>query len=582
MPEFTSFIPADLEIKKWDDIKPYFDVLREARPRTLASLKRLIRHYSDVLSVFCENDVLVDIAYSQDMSKRRAKHRYDTFLEDISPEYERTTNAIDRNIVRNTSFRDLCYEPGYRQMYRLFKQWTEGQREENIPLEIEIQKISDRCEEILSTIEVPIDGQKLSLEEAQDAMKVDDREKREAIWLAMERERMRVKEIFDEYFHTMTQWRHKAGRRAGHRNYRKYKHYGYYPQHRIKDAARFHEAIRQYVVPLAEKITRRHRHRLGLQGKLLRPWDTDGSGFVGVPLGEEGARPFQDHNDLRRKTMHVFGALHPEFADNLRLMHKKGLLDIESRRNKALGAYTQSLEIQGLPYISMHAGTTYQDFMTLLHEGGHAMHIFAMNNEPYFFHRFTPLDDTTAETFSMGMELITGPLWEEHIDLEAARRARREQLEEVIRFLPWCAIIDKFQQEIYEHPQLSPKERDACFAKLMDTFYPSEINWRGLEKYRKNYWQEQSHIISTPFYYIQYGFAQLAAVDLYKHFKEDPAGKTRAYIKGMRMGAKEPYPKIWKEMGIDLNFSTRGIRRSLERIPELMGFVMNELDELDD
>lgn len=574
------FISGNLVLQKWEDIEPYFATLEKETSSATTDLHQLINFYSDVLSVYYENDVRVELAHARDLKNLEARSLQEKYIEEIHPQAERITDHIEENIIHHKQFHSLRTSEDYHTAYCIIKN-NRYQCAKNIPIEREIERVCERCEDLLSRVTVALSHGHVPIVEAEEALVTTDRTEREGIWIATQEALLDVKAQLDGYFDALIQWRHGLGRRAGYRNYRSYEHDAPHPAHSIRDADRFHQFVEHKVVPLSNDITRRQRHRLGLKGKILRPWDTDGCfwGFR-APVKGEPTLSLSSEKELVDHTTAIMQILHPDFGGKLRLMAEKGLIDIASRPDKKYGAFCESLEVQGLPFIFAHGTKTYTDITRLSHEFGHAMHVFLTADKPLIFNRYFSTDYTTAETASETMELLGSHFWD-HIHPQTALCARRDFLEEKIRFLPWAATVDKFQQWLYKNPGHSPAERDTYFANLMRRFSPAEINWKGLERYRKNYWQQIGHVYSSPFYYIQYAFAELAAIELYKRFIECPEETLLAYREGLKAGAEKPYPAIWKDMGITLDFSPKGFDRSLRKIPELMGFVMQEIEKLD-
>ncbi|MFQ6609557.1 MAG: M3 family metallopeptidase, partial [Fidelibacterota bacterium] len=298
----------------------------------------------------------------------------------------------------------------------------------------------------------------------------------------------------------------------------------------------------------------------------FRPWDTGGE-----PKGQSRLKPFSKGDELKNSAISIFEKLDPNFSKNLKLMDANNLFDLDSRKGKAPGGYNYPLEVTGMPFIFMNAAGTQRDVVTMMHEGGHAMHTFLTNDEPLIFYRDTPAE--MAETASMSMELMTSPLWNKFYNEEDHLRARKEHLEGIITFFPWCAIVDAFQHWVYLNPAHSADERSDYFIELSNRFSTGLVNWDGYEHFHRIGWQRQGHIFSSPFYYIEYGIAQLGALQVYRNFIRDPNAGLNGYIQGLKLGSQKSLPHVWDAMGIKFDFSA-------ERICSLMEFVQSELDSL--
>jgi len=295
--------------------------------------------------------------------------------------------------------------------------------------------------------------------------------------------------------------------------------------------------------------------------------------MAGEPEGQEALKPFTTGEELLEKSIAIFSELQPQFGENLKAMQAADLFDLESRKGKAPGGYNYGLETTGMPFIFMNAAGTHRNVTTMCHEGGHAMHTFLTNNEPLIHYRDTPSE--MAETASMSMELFTSGLWNKFYDEKDHVRARREHLEDIISFFPWCATVDAFQHWIYLNPDHTVEQRDDYFDELNKRFTSGLVNWEGYDHHRRNKWQQQLHIFGMPFYYVEYGIAQLGALQMYRLFKQNPEAALEGYIKGLSLGSSKPLPEVWDTMGIKFDFSEGTLK-------ELVEFVQKELAELQD
>lgn len=562
MPLTTQFIPEDCAIKKWSDIEPYFKELEQGNPQTTLGLKRLISHYSDVLKVYEEHEARAEIEAYGNLQKKSAQQQHEKCLVQ-QPNYELARHTIEKKIVGHHQFSQLRRDPHYKELHRLLSRRVATFREKQVFLEPEIKLIAKRCSEIINAIPLP-EGDLTSR----------DRAERSESWLFLQEKQYEVKDQLDALLGSLVHLRHRQGRRAGYRDFRRFDHYGSKPRHRITDATHLHRVIQQHVVPLADQLVQKHQKRLGLDGKKIYPWDMDYDG-QGSPSNEPELEPFGSPQQLLQRAQQVFSEMRQEFSTCLTLMQENDLLDLEDREHKYNTGYTKELEVAGLPFLSMSAGGTHSDLTTFMHESGHAFHIYLTRNQPLIFYRFHGVDMTMAEMVSQSMELISMEHWGAfYKDREQLCIAKRTKLEEFIRFLPWCIIVDKFQHWIYQKPTHSPHERDEYFAQLMKELYYPSVCWEGLERYRKNYWQHLDHIISDPFYYIEYGFALLGALQLYQKYLSNPRHTLHTLVQGMRMGAQKPYQQIWESMGIEKDFSA-------EKVKDIMHFVMREIEELD-
>jgi oligoendopeptidase F len=323
--------------------------------------------------------------------------------------------------------------------------------------------------------------------------------------------------------------------------------------------------VRTHILNIVNFIYDRKRQKLGLD--MLRPWDLEAE-----PEGVKPLTPFQTGDELVNKTIECFKQLNPFFADCLVKMKEMGRLDLESRKGKAPGGYNCPLEETGAPFIFMNAAGQMHDVTTMVHEGGHAVHSFLSHNLPLTAFKQYPME--IAEVASMAMELMSMEYWDVFFDNEEdLRRAKEHQLERLVTIFPWIATIDKFQHWLYEHPNHTLEERTENWRNILNEYTPINLDVSGLEEYRKYGWQRQLHLYEVPFYYIEYGIAQLGAIGLWKQFKEDKDKAINNYIKALELGGTKTLPELFEAAGLKFNFSP-------DYISELMIFVHNEIEKV--
>jgi len=562
----NGFIPGDLAIERWADIQPYFQTLIDRKINSVEELQTFIQHFSDTLAVFYEKYAWSYINMSCHTDDQTCVETYENFSTKISPEMQKASNCIEKKIADSPFFNQI--DPGrYGQFHKNLQREIQMFREENVDLNAHLSTLSSKYEQITGGLTASVDGEDVPLPRAAVKLQNEDRSVREKAWQAIWKSRFDVRDALNDIYNEMIEFRHKIALNAGYQNFRDYQHdnlhrFDYTPQ----DADNFHTAIEKHVVPLAREIGIRYRDRLGISPDDYRPWDMNGQ-----PKGQPRLKPFTSGNELKDNAIAIFDRLHPDFSRNLQKMDNNNLFDLDSRKGKAPGGYNYPLEVTGMPFIFMNAAGTQRDVVTMMHEGGHAMHTFLTNNEPLVFYRDTPSE--MAETASMSMELMTSPHWDQFYHEDDHLRARKEHLEGIITFFPWCAIVDGFQHWVYLNPGHTIEERDNYFIELSNRFTTGLVNWSGLDHYRRFSWQRQSHIFNSPFYYIEYGIAQLGALQVYRNFIEDPNAGLEGYIRGLKLGSSKPLPDVWETMGINFDFSA-------EAICNLMEFAQTELDKL--
>jgi oligoendopeptidase F len=285
-------------------------------------------------------------------------------------------------------------------------------------------------------------------------------------------------------------------------------------------------------------------------------------------------RPFTDGKDLYEKSVACFEQLNPFFADCLRKMNELKHFDLESRKGKAPGGYNCPLAESGAPFIFMNAAGQMSDVTTMVHEGGHAIHSFLAH--PLSLSAFKEYPMEIAEVASMSMELFTMNHWQSFFDNEAdLNRAKEHQLERTITIFPWIAIIDKFQHWVYENPNHTIEERTNNWTAILKEFSTNSIDYTGLDMYRAIGWQRQLHLFEVPFYYIEYGIAQLGAIGMWMQYQKNPNQALENYMNALALGGTKTLPELYKTAGLEFNFSPNYVKT-------LMDFTNEELVQLFD
>lgn len=311
-------------------------------------------------------------------------------------------------------------------------------------------------------------------------------------------------------------------------------------------------------MPLANDLAERRRQALGLCS--LRPWD------YGVdPLGREPLRPFEGAEELGAGCRRIFARIDPELEAQFVGMLEGSELDLESRKGKAPGGYQSTLDEQRRPFIFMNAAGLHRDVETLLHEAGHAFHAIAARQDPLVKYRHAPIE--FAEVASMTMELFGDDHLDEFYSYDDAARAKRKHLEGIIGLLPWIARVDAFQHWIYTHPGHSGDERTAAWLALAERF-ETPTDWDGYPEQQESSWQRQLHIFCYPFYYIEYGIAQLGALQLWLRFKRDPKQALGDYRAALALGGSRPLPELFEAAGARFDFSADTIQPLVEAVQQ--------------
>jgi oligoendopeptidase F len=397
-------------------------------------------------------------------------------------------------------------------------------------------------------------------------LKEVDRKTRRGIYGLITERRLQDSVTLQDLFTSLIRKRDQVARNAGFANFRDYTFtaLGRF-DYSVEDCEAFHESVSEEVVPLASTILDKRRESMGLRE--LHPWDLDVDPNLKPPL-----KPFNTVSELIDRSVHCLNRVKPAYGEYLHSMKRIGFLDLDSRKGKAPGGFNYPLYESNIPFIFMNATGNLRDIETMMHESGHAIHSFLSKELELI--DFKDLPSEVAELASMSMELLSMDYWDSffsnHDDLN---RAKRSQLEGIIMILPWIASVDKFQHWIYLNPNHSHDKRNRKWIEILDQFETGQVNWLGFERARDCSWQKQLHLFESPFYYIEYGIAQLGAIAIWKHYRHNPEVALEGYEKALRLGYSATIPEIYRNAGIEFNFSGEYVR-------ELMKFVSGELEKL--
>ncbi len=560
------FLPAGYAITDWKSLEPYFQDLEQRPLDTSAELEKWLLDMSELEAVISEDACWRQIKMTCDTENKELEEAFNFFCLEIQPKIQPYADRLNRRLVENPHTKELdqkeyfTYLRGVRKRIELF-------REANIPLYAESSVMGQQYGVISGKMTVTVNGQEYTLQQASKFLESPDRSVREAVYRKMQDRRLQDKEALNDLYSKLIAIRHRMAQNAGFANYRdfKFEELGRF-DYTKEDCFRFHEAVKEYVVPLVNKINEKKRKKLELS--TLRPWDGEAE-----PAGTEPLRPFTNGEDLLTKTIDAFDELNPFFGDCLRTMQKMGRFDLESRKGKAPGGYNCPLAETGAPFIFMNASGQMGDLTTMVHEGGHAIHSFL--SHPLKLSSFKEYPMEIAEVASMSMELFSMDHWELFFsDKNDLARAREHQLERVITIFPWIATIDKFQHWVYENPNHTPEERKQKWMEILQEFSSQSVDWTGLEQYREFGWQKQLHLFEVPFYYIEYGIAQLGALGLWMQYKNNKEKALSNYIQALTLGGTRTLPELYEAAGLKFDFSKEHIR-------QLMSFVSAEMEKID-
>ncbi len=561
-----TFLPEDFTVSDWNSLKPYFENLLSLEIDNIQLLRKWLSDRSELESVISEDMGWRYIKMTCYTDNEIYSKSYQDFVENIQPEIAPVADQLNKKLAASPFLSQLEIEQGFKILIRNLKKDIELFREENIPLFTQINTDTQKYAQISGAMMVEINGQELTLQQAGVILQSTDRAKREGAYRKISERRLKDKMQLDDLFSKLIGLRHEVSTNAGFTNFRDYmfKSYGRF-DYSAKDCFDFQDAIASEVVPILNELSKERKAKLKVSS--LRPWDK-----AVDPEGREPLKAFENGKDLTEKSIDCFHRLDPFLGQCLSIMKSMGHLDLESRKGKAPGGYNYPLAEIGVPFIFMNATSTMRDMTTIMHEGGHAVHNFLTKDLLLSEFKSPPME--VAELASMSMELISMDAWEIFFpNPEDLRRAKREQLEDIIETLPWVATIDQFQHWLYENPTHTQEDRKKNWNNIFARYADTITDWTGLEEGKDYAWQKQLHLYEVPFYYIEYGMAQLGAIALWRNYKRDNQKGLADYMDALKLGNLTTIPEIYKAANIKFDFSRAYIK-------ELMDFVKEEFAKI--
>lgn len=551
----------------WAQIQPYYVALN-SRSLTPETIGTWLADWSRLSELVDETRERLYVATTRNTADEAIQKRYEQFLDVISPPSQEADQQLKQRLLdSNLSPTDFAIPlRNMRAEAQLF-------RDANLPLLNAERKLYADYDRIQGAQTIQWEGEEKPLIKIYPLLKSPDRTVREKAWRAIATRVIADRPAVDEMWRKFLNLRRQIARNADLPDYRAYRwrqmlRFDYTPA----DCIRFHEAIEQVVVPAASRLAARRRQQLALES--LRPWDMSVDPQSRPPL-----HPFESITELQDKTGAIFRQLDPEFGAYFETMRHEDLLDLDVRKNKAAGGYCLTFSASRRPFIFVNGINIHGTVQTMLHEGGHAFHVFESAGLPYFQQRVerqVPLE--FAEVASMAMELIAG----KYLALDGgfynaadAAFARREVLGGLLTFWPYMSVVDLFQHWIYENPDAASDSAacDAKWAELYRRFRPHE-DWTDLEQYLGSIWRQQSHILQDPFYFVEYGMAQLGAVQVWHNALHDQADALRRYRKALALGGSAALPQLYQTAGAKFQFDAATLQEAVD-------LIENTLKELD-
>lgn len=558
-------LPEDFTVTTWETLQPFFEDLKNRDIKSKEELESWMKDMSELEAVISEDACWRQINMTCDTTKKEYEDAFTYFCLEIEPKMKPYFFELNKKLLASPYTSQLDKNV-YFPYLRSVKNAIELYRDENVPIQAEMSVLAQQYGVISSKMSIEVDGKEYTLQQAAKFLQQPERQLREDVYKKVATRRLQDKNELNELFDKLLVRRQQVAKNAGFDNYRDYKfrelgRFDYTPE----DCFAFHAAVKEHILPLHKMLVEARRKRLGLDQ--MKPWDGDAE-----PAGRQPLHPFETGTELTEKSINVFTDLRSFFGKCLETMREMHRLDLESRKGKAPGGYNCPLAETGVPFIFMNAAGTIGDVITMMHEGGHAVHSFLSHHLPLTSLKEYPME--IAELASMSMELFSMEHWDVFFaDKGELDRARLEEMERVISVLPWIATIDKYQHWLYTHPGHSIAARETEWTNILNEFSTGLVDYDGFEEYRKNFWQKQLHLYEVPFYYIEYGIAQLGAIAMWRQYRQNKEQAMDNYMQALSLG----YTKTLKEL-----YSTAGIKFDLspEYVKELGSFVKERLGEM--
>ncbi len=589
------FVPRGADMGDWAQLEPLFDKLEQRSLNNTDDLQQWLLDTSELSACISEESSKRHVAMTCATDDPQKEQAYLYFVEEITPKCKPRWQTLRERYVASPA-RSKLPQPRFTVYDRSTTAAVEIFREENVPLQVEEDKLDQQYQKICGGMTVQFDGKERTLQQMSRYLREPDRALRQQAWEQIVQRRLQDRDAIDEIFDKQLELRGQIARNAGFDNFRDYQfrvyeRFDYAPA----DCLQFHRAIQTVAAPAARKIQEERRESLKVDP--LRPWDLAVDPFNRPPL-----KPFETADQLCKGSSAIFHRIDPELGRQFDEMIQKGWLDLESRKGKAPGGYQATFDEQRRPFIFMNAVGLHGDVETLLHEGGHAFHAVACRDEPLVQYRHCGME--MAEVASMGMELLAY----DHLDVfyksDDLKRARREQMESIIGLFSWIATIDAFQHWLYtgesqwlDDACLAPSRatgnaggssaggdsapalgvardtakhrvaRTAAWLRLMDLYGGIE-DWTGYENSREALWQRQLHLFGVPFYYIEYGIAQIGALQLWQNARKDKVQALRQYREALKLGGSRPLPELWQAAGLTFDFSQKTLEPLIRAVSD--------------
>jgi len=563
----------EIDPHDWNTVQPHVDQLLAAELVPTA-VRAWMQDWSDLFALLTEAEHQIYREITENTADEAADARFKHYVQVIHPEQAKAEQALKEKLLSVDG-----YEPTTETalIFKRFQTEADLFREENIPIQTDLALLGKQYDEIVGALSFQWEGESKTIPEVELLLSDRDRSKRERAWRLAQDAYLAKREDLNDLFLQMLPLRRQMAANAGFSDFRAYQwqvmaRFGYTPE----DAFTSHDAIEQEVVPLATEIYQIAAEQLGLER--LRPWETDIAGPWNVTVDpyDTPLYPFGEVSELINTTAQIFDQVDPVLGAYFEAM-RADYLDLASRPNKSPGGYCEGFPVSEQPYIFMNAVGSADNVTTLLHEGGHAFHFAeSVRSQSLIWNQNAPME--FCEVASMSMELLSTPYWPQDkggFYSEADfKRAFTEQLQGNVLFLPYMAIMDSFQHWLYvDAPEdIDTGDLDSKWSELWDRFMPG-IDYNGLQAQKETGWHRKLHIYHVPFYYIEYGLAQLGALQIWRNALQDQAKAVADYRHALALGYTRPLPELFAAAGATFAFDR-------QTVGEMVALVRGQLEAL--
>lgn len=551
-----NFKNFNFEIKGWEDLKEYYEDILNREISSDQELLELLEDFSSISEFLSESYGWAYINMTRDTQNKDYRERFLIFNDQIEPKLKEVNFEILKKIV-NSEYLSKLDQSKWALLIKRFKNEVEIFRKENIQIDTEITKKTMEYQQTIGSIVVDFRGKEYTLPQMALFLQSKDRNERKEAFDAVVKKRIEYADRIENILSELTVLRNKKAKNANFKNYielrfRELERFDY----GIRECEEFHNSVLEVVTPIYGEIVKEKAKKMNIEK--IKPYDLSAT----FP-DETVLKPFENTEDFIEKSKRVFYSVDKRFGEVFEKIVEKKHLDLESRKGKAPGGYNYPLYKTGLPFIFMNSSGVHSDMKTLMHETGHAVHTLAVKDLFTYFYKSTPSE--VAEFASMGMELLTYDRWEIfYKDEQSLKQAKKKHLENIISFFPWCAVVDKFQHFLYSKENLSSSERKDYFKSIYNEFSEKFVDWSDYDDYLKISYHKQLHIFEMPFYYIEYGIAQLGALQLWINYRENPKKAIDDYLSALKVGSSKNISEVYRIANVKFDFSRNMMEKLIE------------------